>query len=274
MIDLHCHSSFSDGLLYPEELIQKALDQQIRCLSLTDHDTVAGYDRLTQAAVGTSIKLINGIELSARWKKHDIHILGYSIDHTLDLMAIIDLQNRNRTIRAQEIGLALQVTGVTNAYEKACQVAGHACVGRPHFARVLVNEKIVPDMATAFKRFLVKGKSAYIPTQWISVQQAVEVIIKSGGIAVIAHPLKYGLTRTKLHELINEFKEAGGEGIEVISGEMTSIQIKEMAALSVKYELLASSGSDYHGDKQSYVGLGRQKQLPLSCTPIWDLWSI
>lgn len=274
MIDLHCHSTFSDGALNPEDLIQKALDHQIQCLSLTDHDTIAGYDLLYLAAVSSSIKIISGIELSTRWKKYDIHMLGYCMEHTSDLMEVIEQQSQSRIIRAQEIGVALKSAGVSDAYEKARELAGHERVGRPHFARVLVSEKKANDMATAFRRFLVRGKSAYVPTQWISIQQAVEVIAKSGGKAVIAHPLKYGLTRTKLHELIGEFRDVGGEGIEVVSGEMTNAQINEMAGLSIRFNLLASSGSDYHGDKQSRIGLGRQKNLPPHCTPIWKEWNI
>lgn len=274
MIDLHCHSIFSDGALSPGELIQKAQKQQVRCLSLTDHDTVAGYNELNEAAIGTDIKIINGIELSTRWKKYDIHILGYQITHTPELDELIQYQNQSRIERAIQIGASLSLVGVDNAYEKACEQAGHNRVGRPHFARVLINEGKTRDMKSAFKQFLGRGKNAYIPTPWITIQQAVSGVVAAGGKAVIAHPLKYGLTRSKLHELINEFKEAGGEGIEVVSGEMTVTQIKEMAATSMRFNLLASSGSDFHSDILSRTNLGRQQQLPVNCKPIWHDWNI
>ncbi|KTD60535.1 PHP domain-containing protein [Legionella shakespearei] len=274
MIDLHCHSYFSDGALSPAELIQKAQNQQLRCLSLTDHDTVAGYDELMSAAQNTEIKIIHGIELSVRWKKYDIHILGYQIDHTPELHDLIQHQNHSRIERAEQIGESLQNVGVENAYDKACELAGHKRVGRPHFAQVLVNEGKSRDMQAAFKQFLGRGKCGYIPTPWISIREAVEGIVKSHGQAVIAHPLKYGLTRSKLHELINEFKDAGGTGIEVVSGEMNITQIREMAATSVRFNLLASSGSDYHSDTASRINLGRQQQLPVNCTPIWHEWNI
>jgi len=274
MIDLHCHSFFSDGALSPAELIQKAQHNQIQCLSLTDHDTVAGYEELLKAASSTSIKIINGIELSIRWKKYDLHILGYQINHTDVLHDLIRRQNQSRIERAQQIGDALKVLGISDAYIKACELAGHNRVGRPHFAQVLINEGKARDMKAAFKQFLAKGKRAYVPTPWVSIQEAVATIIASGGQAVIAHPLKYGLTRSKLHELINEFKEAGGEGIEVVSGEMTVTQIKEMAATSIRFNLLASSGSDYHSDSSSRIKLGRQHQLPVNCIPIWQQWNI
>lgn len=274
MIDLHCHSNFSDGILSPKELIQRAHNLNIRCLSLTDHDTVAGYSELLKAASDTSIKVINGIEFSARWKKHELHILGYHFNDTEDFLSLIQRQNESRVLRAQQIGSTLDAFGIKEAYLKACDLAGHDRVGRPHFAQLLVNEGKAKDMASAFKKFLGRGKGAYVPTPWISVQEAVEGIIAAGGQAVIAHPLKYGLTRTKLHELINEFKEAGGVGIEVVSGEMTVTEVKEMAAICLRFHLLASSGSDYHGDKASRVNLGSQKQLPVNCTPIWHDWNI
>jgi predicted metal-dependent phosphoesterase TrpH len=274
MIDLHCHSYFSDGALSPKELIEQALHQQIRCLSLTDHDTISGYPQLLQAAESTSIKIINGIEFSTRWKKHDIHILGYQINHTPDLNNLIQQQVKSRIDRAMRIGDALSLVGVSDAYNKACTLAGHERVARPHFAKLLVNEGKARDLQAAFKLYLVRGKKAYIPTPWISVPEAVEGIVAAGGQAVIAHPLKYGLTRSKLHELINDFKEAGGIGIEVVSGEMTVMEVKELGATSVRFNLLASSGSDFHSDTQSRIKLGAQRQLPVSCMPIWQQWNI
>ncbi|MDP3270089.1 MAG: PHP domain-containing protein, partial [Legionella sp.] len=169
MIDLHCHSNYSDGALNPEELIQKAVLHQIRCLSLTDHDTLAGYERLNIAAQNTDITIIPGIELSTRWKKYDIHILGYQIHHTLEFAELMKRQNDSRIKRAEDIGASLHLIGVENAYSKACELAGHLRVGRPHFAKLLINEGKAKDMKSAFKQFLGRGKSAYIPTPWIDI---------------------------------------------------------------------------------------------------------
>ncbi|CEG56811.1 PHP domain-containing protein [Legionella fallonii] len=274
MIDLHCHSTFSDGMLSPEELIKKAQMHGVRCLSLTDHDTVAGYTALNQAAASTDIKIIHGIELSTRWKKYDIHILGYQINHTSQFNELIEHQNRSRVDRAIEVANLLQRVGVEDAYNKACVLAGHKRIGRPHFAHLLINEGKARDMKSAFKQFLGRGKVAYIPTPWITVEEAVKGIIEAGGEAVIAHPLKYGLTRSKLHELIKDFKGAGGVGMEVVSGEVTVTQIQEMAATCIRFNLLASSGSDFHGDTISRINLGRQQQLPVNCQPIWHNWNI
>lgn len=275
MIDLHCHSYFSDGNLSPEELITRAVQANIQILALTDHDTVAGLQELHQAAVAQPIKIINGIELSTRWKKYDIHIIGLNIDpKNLQISNLINKQNESRIERAHQIAKKLKLFGINDAYEKASAIAGHSRVGRPHFAQLIINEGLAIDMKTAFKRYLTRGKPAYIPTPWISIPEAIEGIRAAKGQAIIAHPLKYKLTRSKLDELINEFKDAGGVGIEVVSGEMTTMQIREMAGLCLRYQLEASTGSDFHGDNLSRISLGKQAQLPQNCMPIWHQWTI
>ena len=275
MIDLHCHSYFSDGELSPSALLQKAIDYGVRVLALTDHDTTAGLLPLHQAANGKDITIINGIELSVRWKKHDIHIIGLMVKpEDAGLMDLIALQNERRIERAHQIGECLMGVGIHDAYQKACEIAGHERVGRPHFAEVLINEGIVSDMKSAFKRFLGQGRCAYVPTAWIGLDEAVLGIVQAGGQAVIAHPLKYSLTRSKLHELIKTFIAAGGVGMEVVSGEMTVADANELAGLCCRFELLASTGSDYHGDGLSRKALGQQRALPINCTPIWHRWNI
>ncbi len=271
MIDLHCHSYYSDGLLSPEALLQLALDADIKCLALTDHDTCDGLERLHVAAKGKPITIINGIELSVQWKKHDIHILGLDINPE-NLNLVIEQQKTQRIDRAKSIGLLLKACGVDNAYEKACEVAGHNRVGRPHFAAVLLQEGVVSDIQMAFKRYLGRGKPAYVSSNWINLTEAVQAIVNAGGVAVIAHPLKYKLTRTKLHELLKAFKMDGGAGIEVVSSETMPSDAQTLAGLCSRFELLASTGSDYHGTGLSRVPLGRQMQLPSQCTPIWHTW--
>lgn len=273
MIDLHCHSHYSDGALSPADLLQKAVNNGIKYLSLTDHDTIAGYEELNKAAANQPITIIQGIELSTRWKKHDLHILGYHIKATDELHALIANQNQSRIDRAKAIGVALEKIGIEDAYNRACVIAGHERVGRPHYAQLLIQQGMAKDMKAAFTQYLGRGKKAFVPTPWISVSEACAGIVQAGGQAVIAHPYKYGLTRAKLHELIVEFKEAGGIGMEVVSGEMTVSQINELAATCLRFHLLASSGSDFHSDTVSHVGLGRQQKLPVHCTPIWQSWN-
>lgn len=275
MIDLHCHSHFSDGELSPNALLEKAKASPIRVLALTDHDTIAGLPLLHEAAHQSDIKIINGIEFSVRWKKYDIHIIGLHFDADApNLSALIKQQNDRRIARAQQIAERIEASGLQNVYEKACAIAGHERAGRLHFAQVLINEGLVANMKTAFKRYLGQRCSAYVPTNWLSIEEAVSGIEQAGGQAVIAHPLKYGLTRSKLHELIKAFKAANGVGLEVVSGEMSEVQANEMAGLCLRYELLASTGSDYHGDSLSRIALGHQRALPVNCIPIWHQWNI
>lgn len=275
MIDLHCHSHFSDGELSPPALLQKAVEANVRVLALTDHDTIEGLSSLQEAARGSTVKIVNGIELSTRWKKYDIHIIGLNINLSNDhLCTLIERQNEGRKERARQISKRLLVIGVQDAYEKASIIAGHERVGRPHFAQVLINEGLVFDVKSAFKRFLGQGKPAYIPTPWASIEEAVSIINAAEGQAVLAHPMKYALTRLKLHELISAYKAAGGDGMEVISGDSTVSESIESAGLCMRYELLASTGSDYHGDNLSRIALGQQRALPINCTPIWHKWTI
>lgn len=274
MIDLHCHSTFSDGSHTPEVLIEKAKLAGLKTLALTDHDTIDGIARFKEAGFSSGINLISGIELSTRWKKYDIHILGYNINpESPQLLNLLQQQNENRINRAKTIGERLAQVGVENAYEKACVFAGHHRVGRPHFAQVLLQEGKVKEAQLAFKKYLGRGKIAYIPTQWISIEEAISAIIEAGGHAVLAHPLKYKLTQSRLQELILLFRSAGGHGLEVVSGDTNEKMAAQMAGFCLRYELLASSGSDFHGDNLSRISLGKQRQLPVNCMPIWDQWT-
>ena len=275
MIDLHCHSNCSDGVLSPNDLLAKAQGLGVTVLALTDHDTVAGLQQLLPLEPPYPMTLIPGIELSVRWKKHDLHILGLNIDiSSQHLQALITRQTASRKQRALGIADKMALLGVENAYEKACQIAGHDRLARPHFAQVFLNEGMVSDLKKAFKRFLGRGKPAYVETAWVTMAEAIDVIHQAGGLAVIAHPLKYKLTRSKLHELVTDFKATAGDALEVVSGEMTQSEIQNIAGVSKRFGLLASSGSDYHADGRSRISLGQQRKLPVECTPIWDHWNI
>jgi len=274
MIDLHCHSHFSDGALSPHALLSKAVDANLSMLALTDHDTISGLQPLHDAARGCDVRIIDGIEISVRWKKYDIHILGLNINRkNQTLKTLIDQQNERRIQRAHQIGDRLMSCGVLDAYNKACALAGHERVGRPHYAQVLIQEGIVSDMSMAFKRYLGSNKSAFVPTEWVDLDKAVATITEAGGAAAIAHPLKYNLTRTKLYALISAFKSAGGRALEVVSGNMTVFQINELAGICNRFDLFSSTGSDYHNDA-SHVSLGQQRALPVNCKPIWHEWTI
>lgn len=273
MIDLHCHSNYSDGRLSPQELSVLASKNGITMLALTDHDTLSGVHEI-KALLEPAITLIDGIEISVRWKKHDIHILGLNVN-TSDpgLRQLILSQQHARRARALEIGYQLSLVGVEQAFEKACVIAGHDHIARPHFAQVLVAENKAHDLGVAFKKYLARGKSAYVETNWVTLDKAVEIIKQAKGHAVIAHPKKYKLTNTKLTELIAEFKTSGGDGLEVISGDTSLKDSNQLAGLAQRFNLLSSTGSDFHGFKNSSVMLGRQRELPVNCVPIWHQWT-
>ena len=171
-----------------------------------------------------------------------MHILGLNI--AIDdngLLNLIAQQTESRIARAKQIANCLSPLGLENAYDKACKLAGHERVGRPHFAQLLINEGLSADIKSAFKRFLGRGRAAYVPTPWVNLDDAVTTIVQAGGQAVIAHPLKYSLTRSKLHELVTVFKNAGGVGVEVVSGDMTVTDINELAGLCLRFELKVCS---------------------------------
>ena len=273
MIDLHCHSNYSDGKLLPSVLLSKAIQAGVSILALTDHDTVCGSKILLDTP-HSGIKLISGVELSTRWKKYDIHILGLNID--IDNEALNQLlvkQTNARLTRSLIMSERMAAIGINNAFEKACLLAGHERVGRPHFAQVLINENKVPDMTGAFKKFLTRGKPFYVPTPWVSVEDAVSHITQAGGTAVLAHPLKYRLTRMKLLELIMMFKLVGGTAMEAVSGDTTEKEMQEMLGLCHRFQLSSSTGSDFHSEGASRIFLGRQRQLPLHCMPVWHHWT-
>lgn len=271
MIDLHCHSIYSDGYLTPTELVKKAQNLNVSMMALTDHDNIDGLEEFRNSAIEHNIRPINGIEFSTKWKKYDLHILGLNIDpkspHILEAIA---RNCESRDLRAKYIAEKLEkIANVENAYEKAREIAGHGFIGRPHFARVLLHEGKVKEFQGAFTQYLGKGKKAYMPTNWESLEYIVNAIVQGGGQAVIAHPYKYRLTRTKLHELIKAFKEANGKGIEVVSGRMLKSEIIELAGIAQRFGLLASTGSDFHGVEVSEILPGKQALLPENVVPIW-----
>lgn len=273
MIDFHCHSTHSDGNDSVAAIFQTALERGIQKLALTDHDTVAGLEELNALCANTSVQCINGIEFSTRWKKHDIHVVGLRIEPNHDdIDHCIRSQQNCRYERAKSIADILEKLGLQDCWLKTRAIAGHTHIARPHFAQLLVEEKWVRTIQQAFSQYLARGKPAYVPTNWMSVEEAINTISLAGGFAVLAHPLKYQLTRSKLCELIKHFKDSGGHALEVVSGDMQHNGIKEMAALCEHYHLHASSGSDYHGINRSRIGLGAQRPMPESCKPVWTLW--
>ena len=273
-IDLHSHSTVSDGLFTPSELIRRAAAQGVRVLALTDHDDVAGLDEAREAAAEAGIALVNGVEVSVTWNNRSVHIVGLRIDPAYaPLRAGLAAIRAGRGERARLMAAELEKAGISGSLEGAYAYAANpGIISRTHFARFLVEKGIVKDTRTVFKKYLVKGKPGYVAHRWADFTDAVEWIRASGGIAVLAHPGRYDLGRTNLASLIADFKEAGGEAIEVVTGSHTAEQFAQFARYAKEYDLLASCGSDFHGLGESYMDLGRLPDLPSGCKPVWHNW--
>ncbi len=269
LYDLHCHSNCSDGELAPTDLIARAIDHGVEVLSITDHDTADAYQQLP--ATQQTLTLIPGIEFSTSWQKIGIHIVGLNIDPTDSTMvAAINLQQSARQRRAETIAQKLEKLGAERPLEGAQAIAGNAGLSRPHFAQYLVESGFCKDYNQAFKKYLGAGKPGDVKQEWACLQDVVDWIRGSGGIAVLAHPHKYKMTRSKLLRLIEDFKSAGGEAMEVLSGKQTPDITQNLQGICEQMGLLASIGSDFHHTQTSWCYLGMHPHLPNACKPVWE----
>ncbi len=271
--DLHTHTFHSDGTLSPSELVMRAHSSGVGVLALTDHDITSGIHEGQEAARAAGIVLVPGVEISVTWNGLTLHIVGLGIDPDEGrLQAGLADQLRFRDWRAEEIGRRLARKGISGASAGARARAQGVLVSRTHFARHLVAEGHVRSVRDAFSKYLSRGKPGYVPGQWASLPQVLDWIRVSGGQAVIAHPARYKLSATRLQRLLKEFKDSGGEAIEVVSGSHSRDDCLRFAALAARYDLLASCGSDYHGPEAAWIDLGRLPPLPESCRPLWVKW--
>jgi len=270
--DLHTHSNASDGHLPPDQLLRYAAEHDVSLLSITDHDTVAAYDLLASADL-PGVELLPGIELSTTWQKRSIHVLGLNIDPANSILRQgIESQQRARHARAKKIAKRLMTLGLDDPYPAVATMAGSASIGRPHFARHLVELGKVPDVQSAFRKYLGAGKLGDVKQGWASLEDVISWINAAGGTAVLAHPAKYKFTMTKLRAMLEEFKDAGGRGIEVVCGQQEVNVTRRLAEIANDFELLASSGSDFHHPANSWSRPGRFSSLPDNVTPVWDAW--
>lgn len=274
VFDLHCHSTASDGVLTPVALVQRAIAQGVDFLALTDHDELAGLPDARMATQGSGLQLVPGVEISITWGKATVHILGLHVDPEDAILRQGLANNRGgRRLRAQRMADELAKVGIPGALQGAYAYAiNKDLISRTHFARFLVEEGIVKDVRTVFKKYLVKGKPGYVHHEWASLEEAVSWIRAAGGQAVIAHPGRYNFGKEKIRLLLSEFRDAGGEGIEVITASHTPDQVPLFADLAVEFGLLASVGSDFHAPGEGGRELGRLMALPERCTPVWARW--
>ena len=269
--DLHCHSTVSDGWLEPAAVVRRAAANGVELLALTDHDELGGLDEAARVALEEGLRFVPGVEISTSFAGETIHIVGLGIDagHPVLVGGLQQVRN-GRDARARRIGDALATAGIGDALAGARRFARNpALVSRAHFARFLVASGVMPDVKTVFDHYLVRGKPGYVEHEWASVTEAVGWIRAAGGIAVVAHPARYRLSSADLERLFDLFVAAGGEAVEVVSGAHADDEMRRFASVARRRGLLASRASDFHGEGESPVDLGRCNPLPPDLTPVW-----
>ncbi|EFZ4054012.1 PHP domain-containing protein [Shigella sonnei] len=246
--DLHSHTTASDGCLTPEVLVHRAVEMRVGTLAITDHDNTAAIvpAREEISRSGLALNLIPGVEISTVWENHEIHIVGLNIDITHPLMCeFLAQQTERRNQRAQLIAERLEKAQIPGALEGARRLAQGGAVTR--------------------------GKTGYVPPQWCTIEQAIDVIHHSGGKAVLAHPGRYNLSAKWLKRLVAHFAEHHGDAMEVAQCQQSPNERTQLAALARQHHLWASQGSDFH-QPCPWIELGRKLWLPAGVEGVWQLW--
>ncbi len=274
LYDLHSHTTASDGLLSPEQLVERAVAQEVDVLAITDHDSVAGLAAAREAIdrQGLALRLVNGVEISTVWENHEIHIVGLNMDpeHPA-LTAFLAQQGERRIERARLIAGRLEKARIPGAWEGAQRYASGAAITRGHFARFLVECGRANSFADVFKHYLARGKTGYVPPQWCTIEQAIDVIHHSGGLAVVAHPGRYRLSAKWLKRLLGQFAQWGGDAMEVAQCQQAPNERNQLAQYARQFGLQASQGSDFH-QPCAWIELGRRLRLPENVVPVWQGW--
>ncbi len=264
-IDLHCHTTASDGALAPEALIDRAIDRNIETLAITDHDTMVGYRQVADYAKERCLTLIPGIELSSQWRGMGIHVVGLGMDPAHPVIVEAERsQTQVRRERARTIAQRLEKKLQKEIDFAAVEALAGGEVGRPHFAQYMVEQGMVPDRQTAFKKYLGAGKIGDVKSGWPEMETVVKWIIDSGGQAVLAHPHHYNLTRTKLLDCVAAFQYAGGQAMEICCGLMDKNQSGQLKKIAQDEGLFGSCGSDFHGPNKFGLDLGVMPAFPVS----------
>lgn len=272
--DLHSHTTASDGRLTPEALVHRAVEMRVGTLAITDHDTTAGIaaarEEISRSEL--ALNLISGVEISTVWENHEIHIVGLNIDTAHPMMcAFLAQQTERRQQRARLIAERLDKAHIPGAWEGALRLADGGAVTRGHFARFLVECGKATTMADVFKKYLARGKTGYVPPQWCTIEQAIDVIHHSGGKAVLAHPGRYDLSAKWLKRLVAHFAEHHGDAMEVAQCQQSPNERTHLATLARQHQLWASQGSDFH-QPCPWIELGRKLWLPAGVEGVWQLW--
>lgn len=273
LIDFHTHSTASDGELSPRALVARARERGIRCFAITDHDTVDGYLAVRDSDSTGDMTLVPGVEFSCRWSGLTVHIvgLGMDVEHPAMREGLVRLAGA-RGERAIAIASRLDKLGFPGALAGAEAEAGQSQLGRPHFAAWMIREGHVGGANEAFDKYLGQGKPGDVKTFWPELAEVTRWIVGAGGTAVIAHPLKYKLTRSKLRRLVADFKAAGGSAVELLNGRQTPDQTAQLRRLAIECELAVSAGSDFHRDSSFGPNLGVEFRPPEGLDCVWEPW--
>lgn len=271
--DFHCHSSVSDGLLPPAAVARRASANGVDLWALTDHDDIGGIDEAAEAAAEAGLAFVPGVEISIEWRETPIHIVGLGFDHHhRSLVEGLESLRSGRLERAQRMGDALAAIGIPGVFAGAMTyVTNPNLISRAHFARYLVSIGIARDIAGVFQHYLAPGKPGYVDHRWATLADALDWIHAAGGVAVLAHPGRYKMSGGDMRKFLDEFKDLGGQAIEVASGSHSPDHVLHFARLARHYAFHASRGSDFHGPEESYVDLGQAAPLPLDLKPVWRL---
>ena len=271
--DLHCHSIRSDGTLTPSQLAARARANGVDLWALTDHDDVSGQAEAIEAARVQGLRYLTGVEISVTFADTTVHIVGLGFDPADPRMVEGLAETRDgRGPRAIEMGARLAEAGVPGAYAGALKYAGNPRqIARPHFARFLVEIGVCDDTAEVFRKYLAEGKPGYVSHCWARLGDAVKWITQSGGVAVIAHPARYDFTPTEEYALFTEFRQHGGQGVEVVTGAHSAHEVLRYADMAREFGLAASRGSDFHSPDEGHIDLGQLPPLPAGLTPVWSL---
>ena len=271
IVDFHTHSLASDGALAPIELLRRAKAAGVQQFALTDHDTTGGYLAVRHTSEAEEIGLISGVELSCRWATTTIHVVGLNFDADApEMTAMVEQLTQAREERAEKIATRLAGVGIDDALEGAKAIANGSQIGRPHFATWMGEAGAVDSVAEAFDKYLGAGKIGDVKMFWPPLSDVVQAITRAGGVAILAHPLKYRLTGMKLRALINDFKAVGGGAIEVLNGRQPEPDLKRLSQLAEGNGLMCSVGSDFHRDFEYGPKLGIDVERLPNGAYVWD----
>lgn len=256
-IDLHTHTTLSDGTYTPRELVEYACEKELTAIAVTDHDTVCGITEAIEAAENTPLEVIPGIEISSMFEDKEIHMVGLFIDPNNEMLKA-ELNNLRKSREARNLLMAERLTenGMPIACEEAAGLAGSSVITRAHFAAALVKKGFVTSVSEAFSRFLGDSCPCFVQRTLPSAKKSIEMITQSGGLAVLAHPLLYKMGNERLEYMLNELSQEGLAAIEAYYSTHSPSDTRRICALAEKYSLLSSGGSDFHGGNKKGLDLG------------------